>query len=536
MTAPEPSTGNRVPESGDVEPPLDDPGTDADSGLPQVAPRRLHPLSPLVSGLFFAVRAWPVALFSIARGVWLPMLLLAAGLVAWRWLVWLRTSYEIGDEGLVVRSGIVWRNIQVVPPQRVQQVEVRRQLRHRATGLAVVRVGLAGGGTEAQVELDALSEQDAEALAGTLERWRARHRDTHRPGAVPSPSTDAWPPPTRPPLLRLTTGQLVVGGLTSRSLWLAPFVALAAVVQFVNDSQFAVDSTETARSVVSESSPALLLGALLLVGLVVAAAGMVVSHHGLVVQEVDDDLVVRRGLLDQRTVTIPRDRVQYVVLAAHVVRRRLRLASFDVRTADLGGGGGAGESSTSIPIGDRDDLESLIPELIRDVVFPDTHRHPPAAVRRSIVRRTLRLVPVAVVIGLLVAGWVGALAGAVAGAAIAVPVGWSEGRRLKSGWNDTAIVTERGVVGWQRTVVPVRRVQSIGVTQNPFQRRLGLVTVRLDVAGSVGGIELLDVATTDAARITELLGTPLRSLPQTSHQVSRDRGGVLPRPRAHRFR
>ena len=470
-----------------------------------------------MAGLFFVVRAWPIALLSIVRGMWLPMLAIAAALVVWQWLVWLRTSYGIGADGLTVRSGIVWRNIQVVPPQRVQQVEVRRELRHRATGLAVVRIGLAGGGANAQVELGALSEQDAEDLARTLERWRARHRNAADARETTNTNTNTntntspapLPPPARPPLLRLTPGQLVIAGLTSRSLWLAPFVALAAVVQLVSDSQFAVDSADTVRSVVSDASPVLLLLVVLLVGLVVAAVGTLISHYGLVVDEVDDDLVVRRGLVAQRTVTVPRDRVQYVALAAHVVRRRLHLASLDVRTADLGGGGAENESSTSIPIGDRNDLESLIPELIRDVELPDTRRHPPAAVRRSIVRRSLRLVPIAALVGLLLAGAAAAPVGAGVGVVVAVPVGWLEGRRLKSGWTTTGIVTERGVISWHRTVVPIRRVQSVGVSQNPFQRRLGLATVRLDVAGSIGGIELLDVATTDAARITELVGTPL---------------------------
>jgi putative membrane protein len=502
MTAPEPPAGLDLPGSRRG-------GSDGPGDVPHVAPRRLHPLSPIVSGLFFVVGAWPLAVIAIVRGAWLPMVAIGAALMVWQWLVWLRTSYRVGSDGLTVRSGIIWRKIQVVPPQRVQQVEVQRQLRHRVTGLAIVRIGLAGGGTNAEVELNALSERDAEELASTLERWRA-HRNAADGGEDAIATPASLPPPARPPLLRLTAGQLVVGGLTSRSLWLAPFVALAAVVQFVNDSQFAVDSTDTVRSAVSDASPVLLLVAILLAGLVVAAAGMVVSHYGLVVEEADDDLVVRRGLLDRRTVTIPRDRVQYVELAAHVVRRRLQLASFDVRTADLGGGDGAvRDSSTSIPIGDRDHLESLIPELIRNVVFPATRRHPPAAVRRSIVRRSLRLVPISALVGLLVAGVDGVPVAAGVGVVVAVAIGWLEGRRLKSGWTETGIVTERGVIAWRRTVVPVRRVQSVGVSQNPFQRRLGLATVRLDVAGSVGGIELLDVATTDATHITELVGIPI---------------------------
>ena len=356
MTAPEPPAGP------------DFAGSDLPGNVAQVVPRRLHPLSPLVSGLFFVVRAWPIALLSLARGTWLPMLAIATALVVWQWLVWLRTSYGIGSDGLTVRSGIVWRNMQVVPPQRVQQVEVRRQLRHRATGLAAVRIGLAGGGTNAQVELDALSEQDAEDLASTLERWRARHRNATDAveGATTTATPTPLPSPARPPLLRLTAGQLVIGGLTSRSLWLAPFVALAAVAQIVNDSQFAVDSTDTVRSVVSDTSPVLLLLSLLLVGLVVAAVGTVVSHYGLVVEEADDDLVVRRGLLSQRTVTIPRDRVQYVELAAHVVRSRNlvdRAVGIDMLVAVIVNGLAVGIAIT------RDDLVAALLLIIGLLAF-----------------------------------------------------------------------------------------------------------------------------------------------------------------------
>ncbi|CAN5554381.1 hypothetical protein BH23ACT3_BH23ACT3_04780 [soil metagenome] len=493
----------------------------------QVSPRRLHPLSPLVSGAIALVRAWPIVLISAARASWAPLVVLAIVLLVWRTAVWARTTYGIGPEGLVVRSGILWRNIQAVPPQRVQQVEVRRQLRHRATGLAVVRIGLAGGGEAAQVELEALSLDEAQELATTLERWRTRHRAAATTSATTAATTSAsgldhsatdtsgttspqpWPPPPRPPLLRLTTGQLVIAGLTSRSLWLAPFAALAAFVQFMGDSRFAIDTTDDVRSALAEASPALTLLAIMVIGLGMAAVGTVFSHYGLVINEVDDDLVVRRGLLDQRTVTIPRDRVQFVELSAHVLRRRLHLASFDVRTADLGGGDSSGGSSTSIPIGPRDSLEALVPELVRFVEFPETRRHPPAAVRRSVIRRCLRLVPPAGLVGWAVAGLGAVPLAAGIGLAVAVPAGWMAGRRLRSGWTSSAIVTERGVVGWRRSVVPVRRVQSIGIVQDPFQRRLGLATVRLDVAGSVGGIELRDLAAADAVAVSELVGTPL---------------------------
>src|SRR5690606_39007364 len=144
----------------------------------RVPPRRLHPPSPLVHGLFFVVRAWPVAPPFTAGGRALPPAVIAVPPGLWQRLAWLPWTHGTGSDGLPALSRSLRRNIQVVPPQRVQQVEVRRQLRHRVTGLAVVRIGLAGGGAGAQVDLDALSEREAAELATTLERWRARHRNT----------------------------------------------------------------------------------------------------------------------------------------------------------------------------------------------------------------------------------------------------------------------------------------------------------------------------------------------------------------------
>lgn len=476
-----------------------------------VAERRLHPMSPVINAASVLVRAWPIVIVALARGAGVLLLVLGIGVLVWRTLTWLRTTYEIGADGLVVRSGILWRSTQVVPPQRVQQVEVRRQLRHRIAGLAAVRVGLAGAGGTGQVELDALSVDDAEQLGARLDRWRSHIGGLVSVDGALEPGSPLPPPPVgaapvEPPraILHIGLGQLILAGLTSRSLWLAPFAALAGTVQLVTDVGLGEESTDAVAVGLAEAAPAVSLVAIMVLALLVASASMVFTHYDLVVHRSGDDLVVRRGLLEQRSVSVPRRRVQYVVLADNLVRRRLGLASIDARTADLGGGGDdASTSSASIPIGDRRDIEGLIGEFLPDLTMPSTRRHPLGAVRRSIVRRSVRIVPVAALVGVLVAGWAGAAVAAAIGLVVGVVSGWLAGRRLRSGWNEQVIVAEAGVVVWRRAVVPVTRAQSVSVLQDPFQRRLGLATVRLDVAGAPGGIELRDLSV-DAAR--ELAG------------------------------
>jgi len=57
-------------------------------------------------------------------------------------------------------------------------------------------------------------------------------------------------------------------------------------------------------------------------------------------------------------------------------------------------------------------------------------------------------------------------------------------RSFKVAWTDTHAVVRSGVL-WRRVaVVPHERLQSVRVTQGPWQRRLRLATVRLDTAGA----------------------------------------------------
>jgi putative membrane protein len=471
------------------------------TGPEEMAPRHLHPLTPLLAASVGLLRLWPLFLIAAARAAWVMLAVFAVGLTVWRALVWLRTTWSIGPEGLVLRTGILWRSVQTVPPQRVQQVEVRQALRHRATGLASVRIGLAGGGEASQVELDALSVVDADHLRVVLEQWR-----TVQAGS--SESADA-PTGTEIRIFSVETWQLLAAGFTSRSLWLAPFAALAGLVQFLTDARLDDDATDAVRDRIATASPAITIVVVMVFALFATAVSTIVSNYGLHMVRSGDDVIVRRGLVEQRSALVPRRRVQSVELATNFARDRLGLAALQIRTADLGGAASAGADSTSIPIGRREELDTVVDELFPGVRRPSSlHRHPPGAVRREVFRRSRRLVPVATVAAFVVAGFevTVLVVAASAGLTAAVVTGWVAGRRLRSGWSVDAIVTERGALVRRRWIVPTGRIQSVAMSRDPFQRRLALATVRLDVAGTPGGVILRDLAELDAAELMQRLG------------------------------
>jgi len=471
----------------------------------RIEPQHLHVLSPLSTALLAALRVWPIWLVAVTRAEGSLFIIAGVGLLVWRVAVWVRTTYEVGSEGLIIRSGIVWRNVQTIPPQRIQQVDQRRGIRHRALGLVELRLGLAGTGEANEVSLDSLGEQQAERLATMLERWRKQEPHPARDGSAP-PSALAPPQPPAQTLLRVTPSRLVIAGLTSRSLWLAPLAAIAATLQLLSDVGLGDESQDTVRRGLDTVSPAVLIVVVLVLSSVASTVFTVISHFDLTVEQHGSQVEIRRGLLEKRRATLPLARVQVVQLGTNPIRRLLGLATLDVRTADLGGDIGSGLHSASIPIGERAELAALAAVLLSassgmPMPEPVLDPHPRAASRRAVIRRGVRIGPPAAMAGWWLMGVGGVVVFTAAALVIALVAGLAYGASLATGVNEHGVVTQRGAVAWRRWTVPLARVQSVGLLANPFQRRLGLVTVRLDIAGAPGGVVIPDIGIDQALLI-----------------------------------
>jgi len=490
--------------------------------------RRLHPLTPMRAAVQFARNgAVSFVLFLVAHpgsGIVLGTLALAAfGL---RCLQLFRTRYTLDDVELTVWQGILNRTTRVVSPARVQRVEVTRKLWHRVAGLAVVRVELAGAALDPlRIELDALGLAEAERVRDALERGRRLGRETP-PGkgdradgpdatgdADEARTADRPVPeaaPEAPVLVRLGAGMLALGGLTGLPMLIVPPFVVSGAFQLRNLFQNVVDdATQSAtRSLLDATLPVLAaLGLVLVAAWLAAAAGMmVIRYHGFRLSLAGDDVLVRHGLLETRTTVIPLRRVHLVDEHAAFARRWFDLTAITVRTAS---GDGRGRT---VPVA-RTATVAGLPALLlrRDDLPTTTQHHPSAARRRAFVRRLAGTVPAAAVGSLGLTVWTAGAAdlAVVAGAgAIGAAGAWWWARawfgRLGHALHDGVLLVTDGVVVSHRRHVPLVRAQSIAVTRTPFQRRVGLCTVRVHLAGN-GQVSVPDVSAEQALRIVEAL-------------------------------
>ncbi|MDZ7676459.1 MAG: PH domain-containing protein [Acidimicrobiales bacterium] len=467
MTTP----GGTVTGPVDAEPELD-------------VPRRTSPLA-VVFGLASPDQLRtliPLAVIALSSG---EVLIVAAAivvvLVVHGVLSWLRRTWCYADGVLHLDEGVLTRNQRRIPIDRMQHVEIERRLRHQIFDLAAVRVETAGG-SGAELRLDAIPRREAEALrARVLAALRSEQVHDVAGAAASQPEV----------LVRLPPGRLLLAGVTGPEV-AAILAALAVVFDTLIDIGVGADEVGSVQT--STFGVALLVLAAVPVWLGSAALVGLVRRWDLTATIEGDELRVSYGLLRKAEFVVKTQRVQDVRISRRLLLRPFNRADVRVRTAASGSGE---QSRVDIPLLDDTEIERVLARVLPDAVpLPALRPAPAAARRRALVRGTaagLVLALPAGLAGVFVLGPVGAVL-LVAAPALGLWFGEAAYRGLGAwyGPEPRLVHSRTGALTRNRAIVPAGRVQSGVVVSTWFQRRRGLSTVRLDLAG--GAVAVVDRA------------------------------------------
>jgi putative membrane protein len=499
-------------------------------------PQRLHPAS-IVLGLnlrqLIQAAIFPVvaALASGAAILTFGFLLLLAivGLVV-RGLAWERFRFSFDGEVIRIEEGVLSRNRRTLDVARVQQVEIDRSLVQRAFGLAALRIETAGTSTDVEVDLRVLPDADAVALRAAVRAGKARAtgRSVAPGAATGADGLDAANEPPPRELISVPLGHVVVASITGARLLVFPAVVAAAfqfagelTTTYINESleQLVEQGRVAADELVS--GPSVTTIVLIVVGTLLLSMGTaivvgVLRDANFRVVRVEDDLHVSRGLLSTRESVLPLRRVQLVEVQRNWIRRALGYASIRIHSA---GGSGDADRRVAIPLLADADVDATLAELLPGVPgVPELVSHPPAALRRAILRWVRpALIPGIGLIALTTftafeppswAPWVAALL-----PLFGIAAGAIEYRVLAHGLTDRVVVARSGALSITTTMAPLVKLQAVSRHSSWFQRRLGLATVVAHVAGPGGDVQVLDASSSAAgslhARLTEHAASPI---------------------------
>jgi len=408
----------------------------------------------------------------------LPLIVFALMATIGRTLMhFLTLRYRVSDEGLEIKSGWLNRQTRLLPPDRIQNVELVRNPFHQLSGLVEVRIETASG-NEVEGELSALSVAEGERLVRTLKNMQTKK----------SEDTGSEAPES---LNHLSAWDLFKFAATSTRL--GALLLMAGVVfeglQGVDANWITAISEQLSGSLMWVMLLATITGSWL-IGLGVTMA----RHYGFHLQVNDGELIAEEGLLTKRRVEIHRQRVQLLVHNEPFLRRMAGFGSLWIDTAAIRRGShAAARAEAFIPVVERPDVHDLVsrtlPRMQLEEALEGLESPHPKALMRARLASLWRVVgfTLAMVWAFGVWGWLTPIFG--------LPLEWflTALDHKHQGWLVTPqyVVTRSGYLNRRTHIVPRYRLQSTEVMQGPFLRRWGLGQLVLRVAGNTVTLPLI---------------------------------------------
>ncbi|WP_281193687.1 PH domain-containing protein [Halorubrum sp. F4] len=455
---------------------------------PQSVPyRALQKVAGIVVVLFFVVNdsGWG---FPAAAGAVGAVLLVAGG---YEIAYYRRFEYELTEDTLDIRSGVISRREREIPYRRIQNVDVSRSVIQRAIGVAAVDLETAGGSsTEGSIRFVTPEE------ATRLQREVQRRKSAGSTGSA-SDENDAVGDPTGPveeDLFAISPRELALVGALSFDGRLIGLLAFAGTGSVPVLSGYLPETSALALS----AAAVVAAGALFLVSWAIGAAVSFSNYYGFRLSRAGDELRYERGLFRRYSGSIPTEKVQTLTVSDNPAKRALGYATLSIETAGYAPGqGGEYGSEAAIPIARSGRVYELAHEI--ESFGEPSFRRPPRRIRWRYAVRYVLVVAVLLGVAFAVDWYVAAEIPWYAPAALflAVPPAAHLKWKHRGYWlGDDHLVTRNGF--WSRSVrvVPYYRVQNVIDSRSVFQRRWGVATVIADTAGT-GSLVGSDAAAVD---------------------------------------
>ncbi|MGO1544517.1 MAG: PH domain-containing protein [Gulosibacter sp.] len=454
-------------------------------------------IAPIVIALlvfrleFGANQLWPlvgIAIFGV----------FAAVADAVRWLV---TSYRVTDTHVEGRTGLFTRVTRSIRRDRIRSVDIEAKLRHRITGLRVVKIGAGqqAAAGESALSMDALRSADAKQLQGLLLNPDTQERiaselEDDATASEPIRSFAHFKPSWVIYNVFNFWAYVLVLGLAWGAYWLL--------------TTFGIDLLEIAFTLLDWDSfgwfgsSLIVLAAATVFG--VLALGFVYfaeywnfelsRHHG----PEGTMLRTRQGLFTTREVNRDENRIRGIDINEPLLWRWLRVSDTSVITTGLDMNA-MSQPAAILPRGPLPHTKRIASEVLgsnEEPLSAPLNRHPRRAfLHRACWATTFSVIVAAVLLTFIVTNLIGAeWLWVAAGCWIIGLVGaFIHYRALGHTILGKYLVTRSGVLNRSTSVLQRDAVSTIVIRESLLQRRLRLQSVGAMTAAGYGGYDTPDL-------------------------------------------
>lgn len=465
-------------------------------------PRRLHPIAavstmfkqlkemifPIIAAAVFGGRTtdWYGLLFPIGAVI----LALVFGI-----LTWLRYTYRIEENEIRIESGVFVRKKRYIPFERIQSLNQSEGILHRPFGLVKLKVETAahGGKDEAEAELSAITKEEASRIQKVLMDLK-KDETSPKEGLVSNQNV----------IYKILPRELFVLSITSGGVGVIISAIIAFLAQFSEMIPYARLFQRFEKLIANGILFVSLIVLIVLVFVwVIAFIGMMFKYANFIVVKSGEDLVISRGLIEKRQVTIPFNRIQAVRISQNLLRQPLGYATVFLENASSSIDNNGVSEIMILPLVKRSEIEQILRNWLPGYQL-DVHRKLQSAPKRALIRYLLKgwlvIVPLVVIPPFFFQPW------GLISMLLILPVtclqywtyrdvGWNiEGDQLSLQFR----TINKNIVHFKK-----RKIQALGIEEGIFQKKQDLATIQATVKSGLAGAggKVVDVEREHAEQI-----------------------------------
>lgn len=235
---------------------------------------------------------------------------------------WLRHTYRVEEGELRVEQGVFIRKKSYISVNRIHTIDFTANVLHRILNLVRVSVMTADG--ESETTFMAVKREDAEKLRHALKQGKTQEMLEDDNQDVVSGNLKK----------SISWKHLFLAGMTSGS---AGFLIIGGLFLFSQIQEAIPDGVyEDALDYLIQLS-IILIFVLFLLGLIglwlLGTLGTVIKFGGFTIEKREDELFIKRGLLETKEISIPYDRIQAIEVQQSILRKPLKFSRVIAVTA-----------------------------------------------------------------------------------------------------------------------------------------------------------------------------------------------------------
>lgn len=461
---------------------------------------KLHPISAVIEGfkslkgallpfiIIFAANGFKINFNIRDDEFWTDFFPIAILLVAMilsfisGFLKWLTFRYWFEDSELRVQYGLFVKKNRFIPFDRIQTLNYKEGIFHRIFGLVQVSVETAGGNSlKAEAELIAIKIAEANRIEQEMNK--AKHGQAEVEAEVVLPEKHVIYEMKPLELVRLATTSGGIGVILAGVFTV--FFQVADIIPFERILGEVGNLVEFGIGMIS-----ILIFMGLLAAWIISIALTMLNYYDFKVAVENERIVITRGLLEKKRVTVPINRIQAISIVENPLRQMFGWATVQLETA-----GGQitdkGEINSSVklfPLIVKKQMYTPLEKLFPQYNFDAEHRQmvkPPMRARPFFYRLNLLLwLPVAAVVSYFFFPY------GLFSLLIFVPtllLGFWQHKTAAFTMTDQQITIVERSLSKKTFITEKRRIQSMSMRQTYFQKRRGIATAQVLVMSGISG-------------------------------------------------